>query len=176
MLGLNAKINGARAKRRPAACSAGLSAQHVRLQRQAQRPRPQADRFLERQSRACLPAKTGQRRATGASKNVSVRTDLDPVFSVTYRFFNCTLVSVRTRVAPPQSDPRQTAGAARPSGLSCRAATSNRDTKRLELYVTRRKQTIPLTSNRDKTRVFQGAFQKLKSGDWRPEETDRAVR
>ncbi len=33
MLGPNAKINGARAKRRPAFCSAGLSAQHLRLER-----------------------------------------------------------------------------------------------------------------------------------------------
>jgi hypothetical protein len=220
MLGLNAKIDGARAKRRPAFCSAGLSAQQLRLParrsrrenygvlsghdfshaaKAAKSKRLQPLRFVlfstqahtsarylqllrhsnpsfERQSRARLAAKTGQRSATGASKNVSVRTDLGLLFSATYRFFNCTLVSVRHRVAPPQSDPRQTAGAARPSGLPCRAAISNRDTKRLEMCVTRRKQTIPLSSNRDKTRVFQSAFQTLKSGDRRPKETDRAAR
>ncbi len=80
MLGLNAKINGARAKRRPAFCSAGLSAQHLRLERRL-------NPSLERQSRVPLAAKTGQGSATGASQNVSVRTDLDPLFCVTYRFF-----------------------------------------------------------------------------------------
>jgi hypothetical protein len=175
MLGFNAKIDGARAKRRPASCSVGLSAQHLRLPN-GRSPREKHDalsgpdfshaaeagkskrlqplRFvllptqahttaqylqllrhanpsLDRRSRACLPAKTGQLSATGASKNVSVRIDLGLLFSSTYRFFNCTLVSVRARV--------------------CRA-------------------------NRYKMHSFQSAFQTLKSGDWRPKETARAAR
>lgn len=158
MLGSHAKINGARAKRRPAFCSAGLSAQHLRLQRQAQRPRRQTDRFLERQSPARLPARTGQRSKTGASQNVSVRTDLDSLFCMTYRFFNCTLVSVKNRVAALHLDFQQTVGATKPNGSACRAAISNRYTNLLETIVTRRKQTTPPTSNRYKSRLFYSAF------------------
>ena len=153
MLGSHAKINGGRAKRRRAFCSAGPLAQHLRLQREARRPRRQTDRPDERQSLAGLLAKTGQRSATGASQNVSVRTGLDPLFSSTYRFFNCTLVSVRIRPAAPHRDFQQTVAATRPNGSACRAAISNRYTNLLETIVTRRKQKTPPTSNRYKSRL-----------------------
>jgi hypothetical protein len=142
MLGSYAKIDAPSAKCRHAVCSAGLSAQHLRLPtprslrenhdvlsghdflprakprgshaaRVAKSKRlqplrsvlsrihthPQLQRHsnssLERQSHAHLSTKTDKSTAPGGSKNVSVRKDLDPLFSMTYGFFNCTLVSVR---------------------------------------------------------------------------------